>query len=415
MKGLTIAVAIVLAAPAVPTPAPAAAGGAVNAVVAWDLNAQTAIWDVAGQQPNVQGRSFAMVNGAVYDAVNAIAGTPYQPYLGAPPATGTESPRSAVATAAYRVLVSLFPAQQDRLRAQYDQFLATIPDGRSKRGGIAVGGRAAAQMIAARTGDGANGPQTWVVGTEPGQWRPTPPLFGSDSAWSGHVRPFFLPGPSTFGTPGPPALASRAYARDLNEVKAVGAAASTVRTPDQTDAAIWWHDRRSTGWEIKRQLATTQRLSLPQTARMFAMVDIAGADAAIACFTAKELWSFWRPVTAIQLAGTDGNPGTVADPTWMPLLITPPFPEYTSGHACGTSARMSAFRAFFGRDDLSFSAYSVDTGTTRRFASFSQALTELIHARVWGGVHFRTADVDGARLGEQVTTYLTDHYFRPRR
>jgi hypothetical protein len=411
MKGLAVAAAIVLASPVVLASTASASVTTANAAIVWDANAQTAIWDVGGQQPNVQGRSFAMVSGAVYDAVNAIAGTPYQPYLGAPPASGSESPEAAVATAAFQVLTSLFPAQQDRLRAQYDEFLAGIPDGRARRGGIAVGGRAAAAMIAARHDDGAFGPQTWVVGTEPGQWRPTPPLFGSDSAWSGHVRPFFLPRASIFRTAGPPALTSREYAKDLNEVKLVGAASSTARTADQTEAAIWWHDRRSTSWEIKRQLATTQRLSLLQTARMFAMVDFAGAEAGIACFAEKEAWSFWRPVTAVQLADTDGNPRTSADPTWMPLLVTPPFPEYTSGHACGTGARMSAYRAFFGRDGVPFSASSVDTGTTRHFEGFSEALTELVHARVWGGVHFRTADVEGARLGAKVTAYMTAHHF----
>jgi hypothetical protein len=416
MKGMAIAAAIVFASPAaLVSSASAASPTSANAVVAWDANAQTAIWDVAGQQPNVQGRSFAMVNLAVYDAVNAIAGTPYEPYLGAPPATGGESPDAAVAAAAHGVLTALFPEQRDRLRAQYDDFLTTIPDGRAKRGGIAVGGRTAAAVVTARHDDGAFGPQTWVVGTEPGQWRPTPPQFGSDSAWSGHVKPFFLPRASMFRTAGPPALTSQAYARDLNEVKAVGAASSTARTPDQTEAARWWHDRRSTSWEIKRQLATTQRLDVLRTARLFAMVDVAGADAGIACFDEKEAWSFWRPVTAIQLADTDGNPGTEPDAGWTPLLVTPPFPEYTSGHACGTSARMAAYRAFFGRDRVPFSAFSVDSGTTRHFASFTQATTELVHARVWGGVHFRTADVEGAKLGARVTGYLTRHEFRPRR
>ncbi|MGW3605094.1 vanadium-dependent haloperoxidase [Micromonospora sp. NPDC005161] len=401
-----------------PVPRAAAAissTGPANPVVTWDINAQTAIWDVAAQQPNEQVRSFAMVSGAVYDALNAIAGTPYQPYLAPPPSIGTESVDAAVAAAAHDVLAALFPDQQERLRAQYDTALAVIPDGRSKQRGITIGARAAATMVTARQDDGAFGDQQWRNGTRPGQWRPTPPLFLSQGAWTGHMRPFLIPRTSMFRTPEPPRLTSSAYTRDLNEVKEVGSATSTVRTRDQTEAAIWWHDRRSGSWEIKRQLATTQQLDPLQTARFFAMTDLIVADSGVACFSQKDFWSYWRPVTAVQLADTDGNPRTTADPGWQPLLVTPPFPEYPSGHACGTGARMSLYRHFFGRDDITFSGSSVDSGTTREFNSFSQALNELIGARVWGGVHFRTADVEGAKLGEKVYRYAVRHYFRPLR
>ncbi|GGT25966.1 hypothetical protein ACFFV7_30195 [Nonomuraea spiralis] len=386
-----------------------------NAVIVWDRNAQTAIWDVAGQQPQVQARSFAMVHGAVYDAVNAIAGTPYQPYLVAPRARGGESTEAAVATAAFRVLNELFPAQQTRLTTQYDEYLATIADGAAKRRGIAVGEQAAAAMIAARKNDGAFGDQTWPVGTQPGQWRPTPPTSASDGAWVGDLKPFLIPSASMFRTSGPPALTSSRYTKDFDELKRIGAANSTVRTQDQTQAAIWWHDRHLAEWEIKRQLATTRRLNPLQAARMFAMVDLAEADATTACYNEKAAWTFWRPITAIRLADTDGNPATVADPDWTPLLVTPPHPDYTSGHTCFTAASMSALTHFFGRDDIPFSGYSADSGTTRTFRGFSQALAEVIEARVWGGIHTRTADVQGAKIGAQVTAYMVRHYFRPRR
>ncbi|MFC3502738.1 vanadium-dependent haloperoxidase [Micromonospora krabiensis] len=408
-------VALVATATAIPGSAAVAATGAANPVLTWDRNAQTAIWDVAAQQPNEQVRSFAMVNGAVYDAVNAIAGAPYEPYLVAPTARGTESVDAAVATAAHGVLAALFPAQRERLRTQYDEALAAVPDGRAKQGGVRVGAHAAAAMVAARQDDGAFGDQQWRSGTAPGQWRPTPPLFLSQGAWTGHMRPFLLPHASLFRAPGPPALTSRTYTDDFHEVKELGSATSGTRTPDQTEAALWWHDRRSANWEIKRQLATTQHLDTLRTARFFAMTDLVVADSGVACFREKDVWSYWRPVTAIAQADADGNPATTADPTWTPLLVTPPFPEYPSGHACGTGARMSLYRHFFGRDDVSFSGSSADSGTTRRFDSFSQALTELIGARVWGGVHFRTADVDGARLGEAVSRYAVRHHFRPRR
>jgi hypothetical protein len=295
--------------------------------MAGDNNAQTAIWDIAGQQPQVQARSFAMMHGAIYDAVNAIAGTPYQPYLIAPAANGTESTNAAVATAAFRVLNALLPAQQVRLQTQYDESLAAIPDGTAKQRGVTVGSQAAAAMIAERQNDGAFGSQTWTVGTEPGQWRPAPPTFASDGAWVGYLKPFLIPSASMFRTSGPPSLTSYRYTGDFNEVKAIGSANSTVRTEDQTRAAIY----------------------------------------------------------------------------------------ITSGHACFTAASMSALAYFFGRDDISFSGYSAASGTTRYFSSFSQALVEVINARVWGGIHTRTADVQGAKIGGQVTAYMVGHYFRPMR
>ncbi|MGW5666749.1 vanadium-dependent haloperoxidase [Micromonospora sp. NPDC003776] len=148
---------------------------------------------------------------------------------------------------------------------------------------------------------------------------------------------------------------------------------------------------------------------------MFAMVDLAEADATTACYNDKAAWMFWRPVTAVQLARTDGNPATEADSGWMPLLVTPPHPDFTSGHTCLTAASMLALRYFFGRDDIPFNAYSDASGTTQYFGSFSQAIAEVIEARIWGGVHTRTADVEGAKIGTKVTSYMISHYFRPRR
>ncbi|HEX6361244.1 vanadium-dependent haloperoxidase [Actinophytocola sp.] len=356
-----------------------------------------------------------MVSGAVYDAVNAIEGRPYDPYLVAPRTNGTESTDAAVGTAAYRVLESLFPDQEERLSAQYADWLDAIPDGRAKLGGIRVGERTAAAMIAAREDDGAFGNRLWTEGTGPGEWRPTPPGFENSGAWVMDLRPFLIPNAAMFRTAGPPALTSRQYARDLNEVKRLGSATSTARTADQTEAARWWHDRRSVHWEIKRQLAVTQRLSALATARLFALVDMTGEDGSIACQNDKEFWSFWRPVTAIRLADTDGNPRTTADPNWTPLLVTPPFPDYPSGHSCGTGARMAAYERIFGTDEVAFSAFSVDSGTTRHFDSFSAATTEVIGARIWGGIHFHTADVNGVGLGEAVAAYTTENHFLPRR
>jgi PAP2 superfamily len=418
LRGVAVMTALVMTAlaltvPVASTPAAAQARPAArpNAVITWNTHAQTAIYEVARQSPTATTRSFAMVQGAVYDAVNAIAGTPYEPYLVAPRARPSDSSPAAVATAAYRVLVSLFPGQADSLRARYDESLAAIPGGPSKLGGIAVGEAAAAAMIDARRDDGAFANVLWTVGTEPGQWRPTPPDHLNVGAWFATLKPFVIHDPSDFGTPGPPALTSAAYARDLNEVKAVGSATatSTARTPDQTEAAIWWDDLRLVEWEITRQLATTHRLGTLQTARLFAMVDLAAVDTMIACYKEKKFWSFWRPVTAISLADTDGNPATAADPAWTPLRITHPSTEYPSGHACFTSATVAALQKFFGRDGLSFSAYSADSGTTRHYDSLSQAMAELVEARIWAGLHFRTAAEDGRTLGAAVARDVLSH------
>jgi len=412
---VALAAAVALASPLLLSSpgTPASAAPTPNAVVTWDALAQESIWDVAQQPPNAQGRSFAIVHGAIYDAVNAIAGKPYQPYLGAPAATGTESVDAAVATAAFRILEWLFPAQQAAVQAKYDTFMAGIPAGTPKTAGAVIGQKTAAAMIVARTNDGAFGPRTWKVGTTPGQWRPTPPTFGSDGAWTMDVKPFLFPRASAFTTSGPPKLTTAQYAKDYNEVKAIGAVNSTTRTADQTDSAKWWHDRKLTEWEIKRQLAINNGLSNLQAARMFAMVDMTETDALIACYYEKYKWNLWRPVTAIQQGASDGNPATAPDPAWMPLLVTPPFPEYTSGHTCYTAASMGALAYFFGTDRMNFHATSAATGTTRHFTSFSGALKEVIEARIWGGIHYRTADLRGAVIGAKTLAYMIPRYFRP--
>ncbi|MFI0405723.1 vanadium-dependent haloperoxidase [Actinomadura sp. 3N508] len=409
MTALAVTLPLVATAPA----AQARPAAAPNAAIAWHVHAQTAIYEVARQSPTPATRSFAIVQGAVYDAVNAIAGTPYEPYLTAPDARPGDSTPAAVATAAYRVLLWLFPKQAGSLDAQYRESLAAIPAGRAKRGGIRVGEAAAAAMIEARRDDGAFSDATWPVGTEPGQWRPTPPDHLQVGAWYATLKPFVIR-PADYTSPGPPALAGKAYARALNEVKALGSAGSTVRTPEQTEAAVWWDDLRMVEWAIVRQLATTHRLSTLETARLFAMVDIAAADTLIACYREKKRWRFWRPVTAIPLANTDGNPATDADPSWAPLRTTAPSAEYPSGHACYTTAVTAGLREFFGRDDLSFSASSADSGTTRHYDSLSVALAELLEARVWAGVHYRFASIDGWRLGTAVARDVLDQEFRPR-
>jgi len=391
-----------------------AAGESSAAVLDWNVNATTAIVTVAKQPPAAAILSYAMVQGAVYDAVNAIDGS-HQPYLAAPAADGSESKSAAAATAAHDVLVGLFPAQTGTLDGQLGTSLAGIPGGAPKTAGEAIGASAAATMLAARANDGRFGPSIAVPGSAPGQWRPAPPLFAVDPvSWVANVKPFLLPRGDLFRSDGPNPLTSGAYAEDYNEVKSLGSATSTTRTADETDAAIWWQDHGAALYNrILRNVASGQGLDIVGASRMLAMTDLAGADSMINCWNDKYHYSFWRPITAIRLGDTDGNPATVADPSWTPLLATPAFPDHPSGHSCEAGAIFNTLQAFFGTDKIAFAAFSNNSGTTRSFSRFSQALKEVLDARVWGGIHFRTADMQGSVIGLKVSHYLVKHFFAP--
>jgi hypothetical protein len=395
-------------------PRASAAGESPAAVLEWSVNASTAIVTVARQPPHLAFLSFAIVQGAVYDAVNAIDGG-HQPYLVAPAATGSESKAAATAAAAHATLVALFPAQATALDAQYAASLAAIPDGAAETGGIAIGEAAAASMLAARAGDGRFGPSVVVSGDDPGEWRPTPPAFALDPAsWVGNVKPFLLPRGDLFRSDGPNALTSAAYAADFAEVKSLGSATSTTRTADQRDAAIFWQDNGAALWNrIFRSMATNEGRDIVDTARMFAMADMAAADGAISCWNDKWYWKFWRPISAIHDAASDGNPATDADPSWAPLFATPAFPDHPSGHGCASGAIVHTLQAFFKTDKVGFSAFSNNSSTTRSFGRLSEALKEIIGARVWAGIHFRTADVQGAGIGKKVAHWLEKHAFAP--
>ena len=420
--GLLVAAAALLLALA-----PAArAQSTSNAVTDWNAIAASA---AAGQPAHVQPLSLAMVQGAVYDAVNAIDGG-HRPYIAAPAADPSDSKPAAAATAAYRTLVGIFPTQQATLQPLYAASLAGVPDGPAKTGGVEVGEASAATMLATRANDGRGGPFTFVFGTTPGVWRPTPPNFGLDPApWVGNVRPFLVPSAEMLRTDGPNALTSAAYAEDLNEVKRLGSLTSTSRTADQTQAAIFWQDSGPAIWNrVFRALAASRGLDIVDSARMLAMTNLAAADGSIGCWNDKYYWNFWRPITAIREAAADGNPATTADPTWLPLfdpsvpvsgpaLVTPGFPDHPSGHTCISGATVHALKAFFGTDKVPFTANSNKCSPApcppRSFDRFSLALKEIIGARIWSGIHFRTADVQGAVLGKKVAHQLKKHYFQP--
>jgi hypothetical protein len=418
----------------------------------WNAIASTAIMAAppqgAGQPPHAAPLSLAMVQGAVYDAVNAIDGG-RQPYLVAPPANPGASKDAAAATAAFCVLVGfsdddpsvpcelpgLFPGQFSALKLAYDASLARIPDGSAKDDGVEVGEAAATAMLTARANDGRFGPFKFVEGFDPGEWRLAPPqgptgIVARDPAsWVGFVKPFLVPNVEMLRSDGPNALTSAAYAEDFNEIKELGSLTSTKRTADQTAAAIFWQDSGPAIWNrVYRALATSRGLDIVDSARLFAMTNLAAADGSIGCWNDKAYWSSWRPITAIREAASDGNPATEADPNWLPLfdpsvpvsgapLVTPGFPDHPAGHTCISGATVHALQAFFGTDKVPFTAVSNKCSPApcpaRSFDRFSDALKEIIDARVLGGIHFRTADVQGAVLGKKVAHHMEKHYFQP--
>lgn len=393
--------------------APSSAGA--SAATQWNLNATNALIGTAGQPPPVSMLHLAMVHGAVFDAVNAIDGG-YTPYLVSPDATPFDSQDAAAAAAAYHVLISIVPAQQPALLALYNAALhpSVIPDGPAKTGGIAAGVAAANAMILARTGDGRFGAPGFPVPAvlEPGDWRPVLPAFVNDpNGWIRNVKPFLIESSSQFRTKGPWELTSKQYAREFNEVKRIGSIESTKRSQHQTDAALYWAVHPGATWSrIVRMLDVQEGVSTADGARLYAQIYLAAADSAISIWDDKAHWSFWRPITAIQEADTDGNPETEADPDWLPLVPNPPYPDHPSGHLGLSGSFVETLQEFFKTDKMGWT----DTVGTRTltYTRFSEALDEIVDVRVWSGIHFRAADEQSARLAKQVAKWRKQHYFK---
>ena len=422
-------------------PAPAApVVTATNPVTDWNLtavNTLTTLPGPAGGAPPASQISMGMVQGAVYDAVNAITPKHHRPYLLKRRFAATASKDAAVATAAYMVLsniVSTVPASisfptraivLQSLASQYAASLSAIPDSPRKTKGVAAGNAAAEAMIAAREGDGRFGPSQWVPNPAPGHWQPlVDPATGrpilDPTPWVGGVQPFLMQSSSQFRTAGPLALGSAAYAAEFNEVKALGSINSTVRTTTQTYIARWWQSTPVASWNaVARDLIGQEEVNIADSARLLAMTNLSAADAHINCWNDKYYWDFWRPWNAIPRAAEDGNPATTAEAGWTALL-TAPYPDHPSGHLCDDGAHVAVLRMFFGNviqggyQITSASPFLAPTDPkTRTFGSFSQALAEVIEARIWAGLHFRTADVQAEQLGRNVANYMAANYFQP--
>lgn len=363
---------------------------------------------------------LAFMHAAVYNAVVGIEGR-YRPYRFHARAPRRASSQAAAVAAAHRVLVTYSPEQRVALDAAYDDSLADIPDGRAKSRGLAYGELAADRLIAQRTDDGRNADIRFTQAPAPGVWRPTPPALAPFSVpWLGYVKPLLVRSGTQFGDPGPPpALTSRRYTRDFDEVKALGSATSSTRTPAQTETATFYSGNAvvQTSAALRDQ-ARLRHLDIVDAARMFAAVHASVADAVTSVWYSKHHYGFWRPITAIQLAADDGNPATSADPGWAPLLATPPYPDYVSGYNGVIASFTRALQETLGTRHLRLTLTSTafpagDERATRFYDTGGQVRREVIDARVWLGIHFRFADTAAARMGQQVARYALDHYFRP--
>ena len=406
----TVAVLAVLAAPA---------AASEDAVTKWDELAAQVLTGPPNGQGSPATAHLAMLHAAVFDAVNAIDHR-YTPYLARPRAKPWFSQDAAVTAAAHRVLVSghvvgtreAQAALETAVAPLYDSSLAAIPDGAAKAGGIATGEAAAGAMIAARTGDGRFGTQGFTLGPPvPGAWRLTPPGFVNDpGAWLKDVTPFLVRNPDRFRTRGPDSLTSRRYTAEYAEVKSLGQDTSTTRTEDQKTAARFWGAANAVAtWSgLIRTLSQIRPMSTVERARFYALVYLTGADTLISVWRDKDRWQFWRPVTAIQLGDSDGNPATVGDARWLPLITTPPYPDHPSGLASFGASNVATLQELFGTDKVTFDGVNA-AGVERKYTRLSQAVEEIIDARVWSGIHFRHADNAGARIGRRVARWRRDH------
>src|SRR5438046_1615681 len=381
-----------------------------DVITDWDNAALDAI-RAGSTAPPIASRSLAISHISIYDAVNGIART-YEPYLVPSAVPASASREAAASAAAHDALVNLFPASASSFDALHATILATILDGPQKVAGIVWGEFVANQILAARANDGSDATVPPPGGSGPGVWVPTPPAFLPYLLpQSGFVTPFAMSSSSQVRPPGPPPLDSQRYAADYYEVKELGAASGSTRTAEQTEIALFWADGAGTEtppghWNsIAQIIGDAQGNTLEENARLFALLNIAMADAAICAWDAKYTFDFWRPVTAIAFAEPQLN--------WMSFIVTPPFPDYVSGHSTFSAAAATILPLFYGTEDLPFTTGSdFLPGVYRSFATCFDAAEEAALSRIYGGIHFRSASEDGLQAGISIGQWTFTHYLR---
>ena len=390
---------------------------AEDVVTHWNKVMLTTI-AAGGTDPITSTRTTAIVQAAVFDSVNGIE-RKYNPIHTNVPAPNGASAAAAIIESAYATLVALYPDQQHDLKAELKASLRQV-QGSSEaiRLGREYGDLVAADILNWRGGDGFDLQlPPYLGGTNIGQWRPTPPDFRPGALPQvATMLPWSIVSPDQFRPAGPPSLTSDKYAADFNEVKTMGSATDSPRTADQTLLAIFWAGNTPAYWNrIANSVITSHpRMTLISEARVFALLNITMADAAVACWDAKYQYQFWRPITAITMADLDGNPATDVDPSWTPLLGgTPAHPEYVSGHSTISAAAARVLAVFFGDK----TAFLIDServpGVWRAFPSFSRAVLEVNDARVFAGIHFRTSCLNGNALGSAVARFVMQHSISP--
>ncbi|HZO51487.1 MAG TPA: phosphatase PAP2 family protein [Bryobacteraceae bacterium] len=363
--------------------------------------------------PPMAVRQMAIVHLAIFDAANGLD-PKYHSYLVTNAAPRECSLEAGTSTAAHHVLRTLFPKSADLLDSHYNAILAAIPNTPGKTNGLQWGKHVATEYLKLRQFDGAGQSAGYSYKERAGYWKRTPPNYDKPllPAW-GHMKPFAIKSPEEFHAAPPPALASSNWASQYNYLKAIGATNSTMRTPQQREIALFWADGPRTEtppghWnKIAQQLARKKNYPLLETARLFAALNMAMADAAIVCWNTKYTYNWWRPVTAIRAGDSDDNPQTEPDPNWTPLLITPPFPEHTSGHSTFSGAAAAVLAEFSGRDEFQFVTSSDGLpGVVRRFERFSDAAREAGVSRIYGGIHFPDANEMGLAAGSKIGLHI---------
>ena len=378
-----------------------------DVITEWNLAATTATGLIGSP---AQARALATAHGAAFEAANAIQPryAAYLKTLAPPPDT---SPDAAAASAMYVVLSTMIPAQRSAFEGAYKSIIGKITEGEAKERGVAFGGEVAKLFLEVRANDGMNATAEYKPLTGPGQWKPTPPAEAPMTLPNlANVLPFTAKAFGFLKVEGPPALDSAAYAGDVDEVRQVGSRNSTTRTADQTASAIFWYITTPVPWQAAARAAAKKiNLGLVDSARIFALMNMAGADAYIAGWQIKQKTNFWRPITAIR----EGirNP----DPSWEPLLGTPPHPDYPSAHSIYSGATAEVIRRLIGIDQLTFSSVlALPTGPlVRSWNSLSEAEKDVMGARIWAGIHFRTADEHGIALGHAIAENAVDTVMRP--
>jgi len=391
-----------------------------NAVVQWNRTLLMIVRTPGAQPATVHAtRDFAIMHAAIYDAVNAIDAT-HQPYLvRIEHVSPRASQQAAAASAAHEVLIELFPAFQTLLDTQLQQSLANVPDGLDKADGIDIGRAVAQAMLTLRSDDGsAAGPIPYVFGNAPGDYKSTPPNFQKQpqfTHWS-HVTPFALKSARQFRPGPPPLLTSAEYTTAFDEVKSIGVSNSTVATADQALIGRFWNGAIQNYWnEITQTAVLAHGLDTARSARVFALLNLSFADSVIAFYDAKYTYNFWRPVTAIRGAGSDGNAQTTEDDNWLPESgNTAPDPSYPGAHAAISGAGDFVLSSVFGPHAFHVNVTSeVLPGVIRSFDGFHAIASEASASRIFAGQHFRTDEDAGGRLGRSVADFVVDHFLTP--